>query len=102
MRSNFFLGVGVGVAGMFAGKNLLIAKYYVKYNSSKKADILGNNISSLICSIKSPLAADIPEKLNFTSCDSSLRPCKWKLNPEQSFHMVLSVLQHFARNLEFV
>lgn len=68
------------MAGTFAGKNLLRAKYYVDTIPQKRqiswAIIY---VSSLICSIKSPLATDIPDKLNFTSCDSSLRPFKWKL-----------------------
>lgn len=95
MRSNFFLGVGVGVAGTFAGKNLLRAKYYVDTIPQKRQ--ISWAIIYPLCDIKSPLDADVPDKLNF--CDSSLT-IQMKVS-EQSFHIVLFVLQHFARNLEF-
>ena len=47
-----------------------------------------------LCNIKAPLDADIPDKLNFTSYDSSLTILMEA--SEQSFHMVLFVLQCFA------
>ena len=45
------------------------------------------------------LTSSDPDKLNSTSCNSSLT-IQMEAS-EQSFHKVLFVLQHFARNLEF-